>query len=85
MYQGAIRNDQYQPKQKDLVKGNQKNNIELNILMSKDIKINTKMYQNFLGAVLESDEPGAAAALPEYKRDVEAQADLPEKLEISKD
>ena len=44
--------------------------------MGKDIKINSKMYQNFLGALLESDELDGAKALPEYKSDKEVQAEL---------
>jgi hypothetical protein len=35
--------------------------------MSKDIKINSKMYDNFFGALIESDEAGAAKSLPEYR------------------
>ena len=53
--------------------------------MGKDIKINAKMYKNFLGALVESDEAGAALALPEYKSDNEIEADLQKELDISKD
>jgi hypothetical protein len=39
-----MRDDSYQPRQKDLVKGEDAKNIELNLVMAKDIKINSNMY-----------------------------------------
>ena len=63
-----------------MTKSQNEKHIELNLVMRKDIKLNSKMYENFLGALVESDDPDHAKTLAKYKTDAEVEAALQEEV-----